>query len=84
MVASFTGAGVNGMNGSLFRETVYSSPATGFDRRFLGAAIEGSRVRPYTAKQNLNQDETSRVTVPTVRLGYPMTRGFSLGFSYCR
>ena len=48
------------------------------------ASVEVSGVRPYAAKQNLSINETARVTVPTVRLGYPVTRDFSLGLSYCR
>jgi len=48
------------------------------------ASVEVSGVRPYAAKQNLSKNETGHVTVPTVRLGYPVTRNFSLGLSYCR
>jgi hypothetical protein len=48
------------------------------------ASVEVSGVRPYAAKQNLSKNETDRVTVPTMRLGYPITRDFSLGLSYCR
>jgi hypothetical protein len=48
------------------------------------ASVETSGFRPYAAKHNLNKNETTRVTVPTVRLGYPITRNFSMGLSYCR
>ena len=48
------------------------------------ASVEVSGIRPYAAKQNLSKNETDRVTVPTMRLVYPITRDFSLGLSYCR
>ena len=50
----------------------------------IGAAsVEVSGIRPYAAKQNLSKNETDHVTVPIMRLGYPVTRDFSLGLSYC-
>ena len=48
------------------------------------ASVEVSGVRPYAAQQNLSINETDHVTVPTLRLGYPVTPDFSLGLSYCR